>query len=201
MGTVAILGGGDATVYSGQPHFVVTERGRRMLERKDASPHNADRYLDAVRRRVAAPDPIAMAYLEEAAGAWRAGLNRSSIVTLGCACERLILILAEAVRDAGIVPWDTKLTKMLTASKPVGISDVFDQVRDALSQGASLPRDLSDTLERTLTPTFVRARGLRNQHGHPTRVDVSAEDAEAGLLLFPGFYAVVDRIQQHLKGA
>ncbi|MGH7439850.1 MAG: hypothetical protein ACRENE_29530, partial [Polyangiaceae bacterium] len=155
IGAVAIVGGGDPTVFANYPHFIVTERGRRMLEKKDASPHHAERYLDAVRKRVRVPDPIAMDYLEEAAGAWRAGLNRSSIVTLGCACERLILLLAESVRDgADLEPWSTTLRKMLAGTKPAGISEVFKQVREAVTQGAKLlPGDLSDTVERTLTPT------------------------------------------------
>ncbi len=53
---------------------------------------------------------------------------------------------------------------------------------------------MGDALDRKLSAVFDHARGLRNKSGHPTGVDVSADDAEAGLLMFPGFYALVDEL-------
>jgi hypothetical protein len=57
--------------------------------------------------------------------------------------------------------------------------------------GNALPGKLSDALDRKLTPIFERARGLRNRAGHPTAEEVTSEEAEANLLLFPGFYCLV----------
>ena len=202
IGAVAIVGGGDGGYTSGRPRYIVTARGRKLFERGESSPHDGGRYLAAVERRVSTTDGIVMTYLAEAAEAWRAGLNRSSVVMLGGACERLILMLASAIPDANIVPYSEKLRKLLATGKPAGISDVFDQVRGALNAAAddkTLPGDLTDAIDRTLTPIFEHARGLRNQQGHPTGADVSSEDAEAGLLLFPGFYALVDQLLAHLR--
>jgi hypothetical protein len=55
-------------------------------------------------------------------------------------------------------------------------------------------KELADALDRKLAAIFDHARGLRNQSGHPSGDDVTAEDAEAGLLLFPGFCDLVDKL-------
>ena len=111
LGVVAIVGGGSGGYYASRPRFILTERGRRILERKQDSPHDGDRYLAAVRERVDTPDPIAMGYLKEAAAAWRSDLNRASVVMLGAACERPIILLAEAIRVASIPPIPTRSTR------------------------------------------------------------------------------------------
>ncbi len=170
-----------------------------MLERGEQSPHDPARYMEALRKRVGDPDEIALTYLDEAVGAFAAGLYRSSAVMLGCACERLVLILADAIVTAGLSPWAAKIKKKLSGP-PASISRLFDVVRDGLicrRDSKKLPGPLGDALDRKLSAIFDHARVLRNDSGHPTGVEVSGEDAEAGLLLFPGFYALVDDLCKH----
>ena len=202
QGVVAIFGR-QGIASPGSPTIeplMLTQRGRLLLERGETSPHDPTRYLDAVKRRVPAPDGIALAYLDEAVAAWAGGLNRSSAVMLGCACEQLVLLLAQAVVAAGLVPWSERIEKKLTGIART--SALFDHVRGALMAlraQKKLPGDLADALDRKLSPIFDHARGLRNTSGHPTDVDVSAGDAEAGLLLFPGFYQLVDGLTRFLQ--
>lgn len=177
------------------PQLHLTERGRRVLQLGEQSPHNPSRYLSAVRARVRQPDDISLTYLQEAVEAWRCGLHRSSAVMLGCACERLVLLLAESIVVADSSGSTGKLRKRL--DKRVYISELFDGIRNELiqlRQDKGLPGELGDALDRKLSAVFDHARGLRNQSGHPTGEEVSAEDAEGGLLLFPGFYELVDRL-------
>jgi len=179
----------------------LSTRGRALLERGEQSPHDRLRYLEAVKRRVRSADSIALTCLDEAVGAWEAGLNRSSAVMLGCACERLVLLLGEAIATVGIEPWSKRIAKKLSDGR-VRISAFFDDVRQALKklqEEKKLPRDLSDALDRKLSPVFDHARGLRNDCGHPTAAEVSAEEAEAGLLLFPGFYELCHQLIQHVR--
>jgi len=44
------------------------------------------------------------------------------------------------------------------------------------------------------TPIFEHTRALRNAAGHPTTDEISSDDAEATLLLFPGFYFFTDEL-------
>ena len=181
--------------------LLVTERGTRLLEHGKESPHDPPKYLDTVRRRVEYPDEIVMTYLNEAVGAWGRDLPRASSVMLGCACERLVLILADHIANAELTPTPNKLQKRLD-EKPYRISRIFEEVLKCLKQQAGdkrIPGKLADALDSKLSAIFHHARGLRNESGHPTGADVSLEDAEAGLLLFPGFYALVDDLCEHLS--
>jgi hypothetical protein len=202
IGVIALSGEGGGVVKPFQyPTIIVTPRGRALLRRGEESPHSPERYLNAVKRRVGNADPIVLAYLDEAVASWASGQYRSSAVMLGCACEKLIILIADAVAGKPIPPWSDKLKKKLADSR-TGISSIFEEVRQALlSLRSKLPSDLADQLDRKLTPIFDHARVLRNQAGHPTGATVSAEDAEAGLLLFPGFYELCVRIIGSLEAS
>ena len=200
VGVIATLG--DDTGPANMPNFMVTEKGRAMLERRQESPHNESRYLHAVKARVAQPDAVVMAYLAEGVETWASGLYRSSAVMLGCACEKLILLLAETIAIGKIAPYSVNLSRTLSAVRPAHISTIFGDVRGALSEMAlkkRLPDLLADGIDRRLSSIFDHARVLRNDAGHPTGKDMTAEETEAGLLLFPGFYEYVDQIIRHLK--
>ena len=104
--------------------FYVTSRGRALLERGDVSPHNPARFYAKIRDRIASVDEVVMTYLDEAVGAWAAGLNRAAVVLLGCACEKLILLLAKSLSETDTSPWANKLAKDLDRENksPVSIS-------------------------------------------------------------------------------
>jgi hypothetical protein len=185
------------------PKMHLTERGRKLLERGQESPHNPDRFYKKIRERIGSPDDIVMEYLDEAVGAWAVGLNRASAVMLGCACEQLVLLLAQAVSTTKVPPYSDRIKGKLerASDSPIPISQLFDDVRKALLQLASdkkLPGPLRDALDRKLTPIFEQTRGLRNQAGHPTAVEVTSDEAEANLLLFPSFYFLIDDLIKQL---
>lgn len=183
--------------------FYVTSRGRALLEKGDVSPHNPARFYAKIRDKVASTDEVVMAYLDEGVGAWAAGLNRAAVVMVGCACEKLILLLAQSLSETDISPWSDKLAKYLNRANesPVSISSVFQKVREALLYLASekkLPPKLADALDRKLTAIFEHTRALRNAAGHPTTDEISIDDAEATILLFPGFYFFTDELVKAL---
>ena len=183
--------------------FYVTSRGRALLEKGDISPHNPARFYTKIQDKVASTDEVVMTYLDEGVGAWAAGLNRAAAVLVGCACEKLIILLAQSLSETDTPPWSDKLAKDLdrTNKSPVSISSVFEKVRNALLDPATkkkLPPKLADALDRKLTPIFEHARALRNAAGHPTADKISRDDAEATILLFPGFYFFTDELVKAL---
>lgn len=182
---------------------MLTEYGKRLLEHGADSPHDATRYIAALKKRVPNPDAVALSYLCEAIGAWQAGLYRASVVMLGVACERLALLLAEHVRDHDIEPYSKKIRELTKGNRPASITDIYSVVReafDAAAQERRLPGDLARSIiDRDLSAVFEYVRRLRNESGHPTGESVSAEQAEAGLLLFPGFHGLVNRLMTELK--
>jgi hypothetical protein len=181
------------------PGLHITARGRKWLESGEVSPHNPTRFYERIRADVASLDEVVMAYLDEAVGAWAAGLNRAAAVMIGCACEQLILLLAESLSKASVPPYSERLKKHVekTAKPPASISTIFKDVRDALLALAGekkLPHDIADALDRKLTPIFEYSRALRNASGHPTAGSITDDDAEGALILFPGFYLLVNDV-------
>lgn len=200
IGAVAVPGGALGVFAIPIPQLLLTDQGRRLLEKGELSPHNPSKYMTAVRSRVTEPDEIALSYLGEAVEAWRSGLYRSSAVMLGCACERLVLLLAESIAANDKLPGSDKIGKAIDGR--VFVSPLFEEIRAVLIQLKSdkkLPRTLGDALDRKLSAIFDHARGLRNQSGHPTGVEVSAEEAEAGLLLYPAFCELVAKLIQEMQ--
>ena len=204
IGVIAFPGELATISAAGVPRLLLTKRGRSFLEKGEKSPHNPQKYYNYFKDKVNQPDIIVMTYLDESVGAWANGLYRSCVVMLGCACERLILILAQVVSNYEIPPWSDRLKKMIEKSRqtPVSVSQLFDEAREALLNLAGdkkLSGKLADSIERKLTPIYNLSRGLRNQAGHPSGDEVSSEDAEGCLLLFPGFYFLVEDITKYLK--
>jgi hypothetical protein len=114
---------------------------------------------------------------------------------LGCAVERLILILASALRDAQLSAPADKLDAMLKTFTP--IKELYETVRKVvqhLVEDDVLPGDLADVWEPRLTAAFHHTRILRNKCGHPTDLVVTPDDAYSGLLLFPGLYEFIERL-------
>jgi len=204
IGAIALSGQHVFTISDPVPFFMLTNRGRILLEQRAQSPHDPQRYYETIKEKVGTPDEVVMAYLDEAVHAWAAGIYRASAVMLGCACERLILLLAQTVSEANVPPWSGRLKKNLgkASDSPVGVNAIFKDVYDALdslSKDKKLPGNLADALDRRLTSMFEHSRGLRNLAGHPTATDVSYEEAEASLLLFPGFYSLINDIMMHFS--
>jgi hypothetical protein len=201
IGAVAVPGDSLQILPVTMPRLLLTPRGRMLLEKGEHSPHNPSKYLNAVSTRVSKPDEIAISYLKEAVEAWRCGLNRASAVMLGCACERLVLLLAEDIAADDKLPGAEKIRNAMQGR--VFVSVLFEDIRATLAtlkKDKKLPQELSEALDRKISAIFDHARGLRNQSGHPTEAEISADDAEAGLLLFPGFFELMDKIiaQLHL---
>jgi hypothetical protein len=159
----------------------VTSRGRALMEKGDVSPHNPARFYAKIRDKVASTDEVVMTR----------------------ACEKLILLLAQSLSETDTSPWSDKLAKYLKRANgsPVSISSVFQNVREALlclAGEKKLPPKLADALDRKLTAIFEHTRALRNAAGHPTADEISSDDAEATLLLFPGFYFFTDELVKAL---
>lgn len=191
-----VIGSGHKKV----PKLVITPRGNELLQHKGASPHHKSRYMDSVKSQVSNPDDVVLSYLDEAVEAWRAGLCRASVVMLGCACEKLILLLAEAIANTKWTPHAGKIQTKLSGR--VFISVLFDDILAALKYQKSqkaLPHSVADALERRLSAIFDRARIMRNKAGHPTGTKITAGDALSGLQLFPDFYVFVNEICIYCK--
>ena len=182
--------------------FWLTDWGREVLAGAVPSPHDRQGYMAAIRS--AGADPIALAYAEEAVAAWHAHLDRAAVVMTGVACERLVILLAEAIAGRAFPPYDERLAGLLRQWTP--IATVYERAREALVAARNvLAPEVRDGLDRRLSAVFEHVRTLRNEQGHPTGAGIEHSVAHAALILFPTFcrdiVAVIAEIERVLPAA
>lgn len=203
IGVIASIPNTSGGWRAWEPHTVVTEPGRRYLESGEVSPHDSRRYLDAIVSKVQGTDPVVLVYVEEAIGAWEARLYRSAMVMLGCAYEKIVLELVGAIAASTLVPSCQKLDKAMKAPKPPPVSALFDDVSKAVKEfdDQKLLGAFADAWDRYVVAAFEHVRVLRNSAGHPTGAEITAQEAEGALLMFPTFYARMHGLTTQIANA
>lgn len=166
------------------PHIHLTDKGRKTLSDLSRDPSNPDGYL-AVLKQYKLTDAIAISYAEESLNAYVNGCAKSAVVMIGCASERLVMI----VRD--------ELCSGLTRQSKIISNQMQDwrykTVRDAITleldnKKSGMPQKLRDSYASFWLPCTEQMRQHRNDAGHPQSVaPVTNETVHANLLLFPTF--------------
>lgn len=151
------------------PFYRVTEYGERALKNTPPQPYDPDGFMDYFDTVCAGVDPAVRDYVAESIQAFNAGCTRSAAVMLGCASEKMLLLLCDNF-EAAIA--DTtkreKFTKEINAKWMV--SHKYATLRDRLElmmAAKKLPRDHAETLGSELPAGFELLRRCRNAAGHP----------------------------------
>jgi hypothetical protein len=114
-------------------------------------------------------DPAVRAYVAEGVLAFNSGCTRSAAVMLGCASEKLLLMLCDAFELAISDP-GKKATFTKTLKAKWAISHKYATLRDRLDpmvDAKKLPRDHAETVAGELPAGFELLRRCRNAAGHP----------------------------------
>lgn len=194
----SFIGGSIQAPPDAKVTFRVTELGKRLFAEPDFSPFDWHRYEASTLALVGGtPDAVVLAHLQEAVLARQGTLYRSCVVMVGCAYERLVILLAQAVSDAKI-EGSKKVREVLEQEPPVGVATLYKRVREALDK-AALSSALADQVSTRMDGVFEYARGHRNRQGHPSGAAVLPEEADAALRLFPSFYRLVLDVIEAIK--
>ena len=175
------------------PFFHVTERGEQVIREGDTSPYDPDGYLKRFTADIVAVDPVMMIYLNEALHTLRIGCLLSSTIALGCASEKLFLLLIEAYAKALPPDRQGKFRKDVEGRM---IKRQFDEFLKHLESAIKLklPADLKDDLDVHVLGAFTLIRNMRNDAGHPTGKVIDRQQANANLILFPVYAKHVYRL-------
>lgn len=95
-----VLNMGRSGVGGGWPHLSVSSYGREVLSSPSPTPHDPSGYIGRLSREVPGIDPIILVYIKESLRTYSIGAILSSTVTLGCASEKALLLLIEALKNA-----------------------------------------------------------------------------------------------------
>lgn len=185
------------------PFYRLTEHGRIALQNATPQPYDPDGFLAYFDKTCVGVDKDVRGYVEEALQAYNAGCVRSAAVMLGCASEKLILLLCEAF-EAAI----SDATKKVTFSKDINakwmIAHKYATIKsrlDLMKTAKKLPQEHADTVASELVAGFEILRRCRNAAGHPeVPGNVDSDTVFLNLRAFTEYARRVQALIQHFGG-
>jgi hypothetical protein len=182
------------------PWYRVTGYGDSVLQGIGAQPHDPDGFMRDFKALNAAADPVVIDYLAESVRAFNHGCPKASLVMLGCASEKAILLLHETFESAIS---DTAKKAKFEKSYRWTISSKFDALRDGLLRMVDqkrLPKELHESVHNDLIGCFQLIRRQRNAAGHPEIAsDVNADGLFLSLRVFAEYVRHIYMLIEHFQ--
>lgn len=151
------------------PFYRVTEYGASALKAMTPQPYDPDGFMAYFDATCGGIEPAVRGYVAEAVHAFNSNCTRSAAVMLGCASEKMLLLLCDAFEAAISDPAKkAKFTKDINAKW--AISHKYATIRDRLGlmvDAKKLPHDHAETVGSELPAGFELLRRCRNAAGHP----------------------------------
>lgn len=185
---------------NGLPWYHVSEYGRAVLGNNPPQPYDPDGYLGRV-RAIPNIDDVILAYLEESLKSFRIHCLLSSVITLGCASEKAILLLIDACQNSLVNSIDK--ANFIKKTDTISIKRKHDEFQNILKSKilTVLPYDIKENLDNYLTGLFSIIRAHRNDAGHPSGKVIQREHLYAYLVVFPEYlekvYSLLDWLSQN----
>lgn len=198
-----IVFGWDAS-NSAWPFYRLTEYGAVALKSAVPQPYDPNGFMAYFDMQCPGADATVRSYVAEAVLAFNSGCPRSSAVMLGCASEKLILLLCDAFEGAISDPVKrSRFAKDLSVKWM--ISHKYTTLRDRLDRmvdSRTLPRELAETVSNELPAGFELLRRCRNAAGHPEVVgDVSSDTVFLNIRSFTEYARHVVAMVRHFAAS
>ena len=179
------------------PFFRPTEYGRMVLESTDPVPYDLDGYLGHLRSVAPNLDSIAMTYVVEGLDCFVRGNYTASLVMLGVGSEKLMLDLAQALKQALPAEEAAKIQKSIEKDK---VAKMYLEFKKYFNPRMNvLPPALRDGLELLLDGVFTIIRIHRNEAGHPTGKCFERLTALGLFSVFPSYCERVSQLIEYLR--
>jgi hypothetical protein len=184
------------------PWFRLTDIGREFVKVRAPQPYDPDGFIAHFRRVTITPDPTVEAYVIEAVHTFNRGCNRAAAVMLGCASEKLILLLIDAF-DGAISDTGKKASFQRALGRKRHISHQYTILKehlDLMTDGKKLPYEHAETVGSELPSGYEILRRCRNAGGHPdVPGDVDPDTVFLNLRFFTEYARRVAALIQHFK--
>jgi hypothetical protein len=186
---IIVPGVDSSAVQASLPYFKVTEWGKKCLARGEYLPFDTEQYMQRLRGEVTSIDSVVDLYLIESLNCFRCGSYIASAVMTGVAAEQMMLNLKEAIYKE--LDSDEKKKRFEGDSQGL-IKRTYDAVWKKLDpMREQMPDTFRESIGVQLSGIFELIRVTRNTGGHPSGKAIPREEAEALLLLFPGYAKTV----------
>ena len=151
------------------PFYRLTDHGESALRAGTPQPYDPDGFIAYFDGICPTADLAVRGYLAEAVAAFNAGCVRAAAVMLGCASEKLLLLLCDAL-EAAISDGTKKVTFTKELEAKRAISHRYATLHDRLERmvaAKKLPREHVETVGSELPSGYELLRRCRNSAGHP----------------------------------
>lgn len=158
--------------------------------------YDPDGYLANFWRANPPPDPEMMRYLQEGILVLRGNYLLASVVLLGAASERLIVVLAEQIRDALGEPKGRNWYQQTYVTKP-NISRKFETIKSTLMREYDYELEdanLKVVINGTVTLIFETIRQARNDIVHPQGENLSWNEVSGYFHNFVQYFRQINEV-------
>jgi hypothetical protein len=162
------------------PWFSLTDYGERVVNSTTPVLHDREGYLAYIQKETPNIDPVILTYLDESLHTYRLNIRLSSAITLGCASEKVMLLLIESYKNSLVNP--TEKNRFIKDTDGQFILTQFRALRNWFSRKAT--RINREDPDITLLGIFEMIRHTRNDSGHPTGYVPSKELLSSQLHIF-----------------
>lgn len=181
----------------------LTDYGKKMSLTMAPIPHDPDGYLLQLTSEINNIDSVVYRYVQESIHAYNINLILSAMTSIGCAAEKLLLLLIDAFIK--YISSESERKAFIAKTKNRFVKNQFEELRKSLNGHfgsiKSCNKELIDGFDIVVSGLFELLRQNRNSTGHPTGKEISRAQVFACLQVFIMYckqvYALIDFFNSH----
>jgi len=168
-------------------NFKLTEYGTKWINsEKEPIPEDINGYLEYIKENIPDIDEVVIQYVSEALKAFERRLIFASAVMIGAASEKVIYLIAEAIRNSTIDPRLKKeISNKMEHRKLKELFDLISKILDKLIKNKKISYTIHEGSNHYLFSLFNAIRIQRNNAVHPIVGQVTIDQLRLLLLSFP----------------
>lgn len=173
--------------YDSWSRFMITEYGKKWAASdQELIPEDIEGFLDYIKNTILNIDDVVIQYVSEALETFDRRLIFASAVMIGAASEKILYLLAEAIKNSTTDPQDKKeLFDRLEMRRLKALFDLVFAILDKSIKNNKIPYHIHEDSSHYLGPLFSAIRIQRNEAVHPIAGQVNPEQLRFLLLSFP----------------
>jgi hypothetical protein len=194
-----IVGIGADEANPNLPFFHITDFGRDCIQKGEISVYDPTGLISDLRSKVPDLDGILEEYLREALLCFGRNCLKASTVMIGCAAERLFLMIVDAFKEYFADQNERARFERAIDGRP--IKRILDQFQNRIERiGVELRQSTRrDDWDTVVSGIFNLIRRHRNEAGHPTGISIEKETVLSLILLFREYCKSGYTLKNHFR--
>lgn len=171
----------------GWNQFRITEYGKEWIKTEiEPIPEDDDGLIRYIKEAIPNIDKVILQYLSESLSTFNSNHTYASAVMLGAASEKLIYLIAEALKNSiNDTNDENKISENLEKRRLKALFTTISKILDKSIKNKKIPYSIHEDCHDYLNSLFSSIRIQRNDAVHPIAGDVNRQKLRLLLLSFP----------------